>query len=248
MSLTVLSATFYKNMEPVVALKNSCSRFGLSLVAYGIGKKFPGFYKAKVVKLLEALRKVETEYVLFCDGSDTVILKDEKTIVATYEKIVNSTGGEIVFGSDMKCFPYPLLTSVFEDRGKGYKASVCDWKGKKRRWVFLNAGVFMSTKRYLVQCLTRLMAMYSNDSKAVAHPEDDQGWWCMAIARGLVEVGIDYSVELSAMTKYTPDSWYSLSKGKCVQKPMNTEPCVLHFVGSKPMHRRMKGFLERMGL
>ena len=246
MNLTVLSATFYKNESLFAPMKDSCERMGLPLVMYGLGEGFPGFYEGKVVRLLEALRGVDTEYVLFCDARDTVILRDEKAIVDAYKSAAKSTGSKIVFCADRKCFPYPELSGVFEKIGEGHTASTCLWKGANVRRVFLNAGVFMSTRKYLVKCLNRLMSMYAPEQ--TDFPEDDQGWWCRAVAQGLVDISIDYKCELVAMTTYTPDSWYSLSNGKCAFTPTKTKPCVLHFAGRKDTKRRMPVFLERMGL
>lgn len=248
MSVTVLSAAFYEKVSLFASVKDSCSRMGLNWVPYGLGQKFPGFYRAKVVNLLGALREVKTEHVLFCDGRDTVVLRDEKAILAAYKSVCQSSMGKIVFCADRKCFPYPELTSVFEERGEGHVASVCLWKGAKTRRVFLNAGVFMAETKYLRTCLKRLIVLYNRESDSVAKPKDDQGWWCMAVARGLVNVAIDYKCELVAMTTYTPDEWYGFSKWKCSFKPTHTEPCVLHFAGRKDTYKRMPRFLEGMGL
>ncbi len=247
MGVTVLSAVFYENESLFAAVKDSCSRMGLSLVSYGVGQKFPGFYVAKVVKLLNALLDVRTEHVLFCDGRDTIVVGDEQRILAAYKSVCRSSKGKIVFCADRKCFPYPELASVFEERGKGHEASVCLWKGIETRRVFLNAGVFMAETEYLRRCLGRLIDLYEQEAGSVAEPKDDQGWWCMAVARGLVKVAIDYKCELVAMTTYTPDAWYGLSKGKCAFRPTHTEPCVLHFAGRKDTKKRMPKFLERMG-
>ena len=247
MKLAVLSAAFYKNESLFASVKDSCERLGLPLVTYGIGQKFPGFYQAKIVSLLDALRKVDAEHILFCDARDSVVLRDEDAILKAYKRICKTTGGKIAFCADRKSFPYPELSEAFTKIGKGRVASECNWKGKKTRRVFLNAGVFMAETEYLRKCLTRLMKMYDNESGRVEHPQDDQGWWSMAVARGLVEVAIDYKCELAAMTTYTPDEWYSLSDGKCAFRPTHTEPCVLHFAGLKDTNKRMPRFLEGMG-
>lgn len=248
MGVTVLSAVFYKNESLFATLKDSCNRMGLESVLYGVGQRFPGFYRAKVVALLEAIRDVKTDHVLFCDGRDSLVLGDEQAILAAYKNVCKASKGKIVFCADRKCFPYPELASGFEERGEGHEASVCLWKGAATRRVFLNAGVFMAETGYLRKCLGRLMCLYEQEADSVAKPKDDQGWWCMAIDRGLVKVAIDYKCELVAMTTYTPDKWYGFRKGKCSFRPTHTEPCVLHFAGRKDTKRRMPRFLEGMGL
>ena len=233
MGVTVLSAAFYKDVSLFASVKGSCGRVDVPLVTYGAGQRFPGFYEGKIVSLLDALRKVDSEYVIFCDARDSVVLRDEEDMISAYKSVCRSTGGKIVFGADRKCFPYPELSGVFEKLGKGRYATECRWKGKDVRRVFLNAGVFMAPTAYLRTCLTRLIVLHDREMDNVASRNDDQGWWCMAVKRGLVKVAIDYKCELVAMTTYNPDDWYKLSAGKCVFTPTHTEPCVLHFAGRK---------------
>lgn len=238
--LTVITAAFYSDRSKIRYLEESCDANGLDLKAYGVGVEYKGYVDAKITELLRALVGVTTEYVMFCDGADSVVLAEEDEILEAY----NAVRGEkdLVFGADMKCFPYPDLSHLFKDNPDALE---CTWKGKKRRRIYMNAGVFMGKTEYVKKCLNKLYGMYVRQRLNVEHPEDDQGWWCMGLQNGRVDFAVDYKAELVMMTKYTPDSWYALTPGKC-RLPNGKTPCVMHFAGVKDTNKRMPDFYRRL--
>ena len=240
MSLTVLTAAFYDNRTKIRYLEESCDSNGLDLKVYGLGTEYKGYVDAKITELLRALVGVKTEYVMYCDGRDSVVLAEEDEIMQAYESVRD--GRDLVFGADEKCFPYPELACLFPDNPK---ALVNKWKRKDRRRIFMNAGVFMGKTSYVKSCLNKLYRHYQGNRQCVLHPEDDQGWWCMGLSRGDVDFAIDYEAELVMMTKYTPDSWYSLSPDRC-RLPNGKIPCVLHFAGVNDTNKRMPDFYRRL--
>lgn len=241
--LTVITAAFYSDRSKIRYLEESCEHNGLDLKVYGLGADYKGYVDAKITELLRALVGVNTEYVLYCDGRDSVVLAEEDEIIQTYEDVRD--GRDLVFGADQKCFPYPEMAYTFAERGKDAKALECDWKGQKRRRIYMNAGVFMGKTVYVKECLNKLYRLYQSQRYNAQYPEDDQGWWCRGFTRGDVDFSIDYQAELVMMTKYTPDSWYALTPGKCRLTNGKT-PCVLHFAGVTDTMKRMPDFYRRL--
>jgi len=244
MSLTVLTAAFYKNREKIQYLERSCEQSGLTLKVYGLGVEYKGYVDAKITELMRALVGVKTEHVLYCDGADSVVLAEEDEIIQAYEDI--REGKDLVFGADEKCFPYEGLAHVFENRAGNKKHLVNKWKRKDRHRIYMNAGVFMGKTAYVKQCLNKLYTLYQSSRQNVAHPEDDQGWWCLGLKKGDVNFAIDYQAELVMMTKYTPDSWYAVSPGRCRLTPNGKQPCVMHFAGVNDTNKRMPDFYRRL--
>jgi hypothetical protein len=241
--LTVITAAFYEDSSKIRYLQQSCEQNRLTLKVYGLGAPYNGHVDAKITELLRALVDVKTEYVMYCDGVDSVVLAEEDEILQAYEDVRD--GKDLVFGADMKCFPYEELAVVFKKRGRGAPALSHKWKGTTRHRIYMNAGVFMGKTEYVKKQLTKLYTLYQKSRHNVAHPEDDQGWWCLGLQKGLVDFAIDYKAELVIMTKYTPDSWYALTPGKC-RLTNGSTPCVMHFAGIHDTTKRMPDFYRRL--
>ena len=242
--LTVLTAAFYSDRSKIRLLEDTCERNGLTLKAYGLGVDYKGYVDAKITELLRALVNVKTEYVLYCDGRDSIVLAEEEEIMETYEDVRN--GDDLVFGADEKCFPHEGLGWAFERTAEGKPHLINKWKKKDRHRIYMNAGVFMGKTEYVKECLMSLWRFYQSKRSSSEFPEDDQGWWCRGFVSGDTPFAIDYEAELVMMTKYTPDSWYALTPGKCKLKPNGKTPCVMHFAGVNDTNKRMPDFYRRL--
>ena len=186
--LTVLTAAFYSDRSKIRLLEDTCERNGLTLKVYGLGVDYKGYVDAKITELLRALVNVKTEYVLYCDGRDSIVLAEEDEIMEAYENARGSR--DLVFGADEKCFPLPDLGYAFENRVGAQVYLVNKWKGKDRYRIYMNAGVFMGKTEHIKKCLNKLHTLYQKTRQNVAHPEDDQGWWCRGFASGDVDFAI----------------------------------------------------------
>ena len=70
--LTILAPAYYSDWSKVKYLKESAEHYSIPVHWYGFGKPYTGWYNIQIIDLLEELKSINTEYVLYTDASDAM--------------------------------------------------------------------------------------------------------------------------------------------------------------------------------
>ena len=167
--LLVVTACFWEDTSPIIRLEESCKKFDIPLRVFGVGGGFKDYTQMKTEGLLEFLPTIiaDYEYIMYTDGFDSWLLKDEKEIIKRFEKF----DSDIVIASNYDCYPNRDLAKMFpsSDSGSDY---VC-------------AGQIMGKAEELLKCIKVIARKFS-------HIRSDQGAWALAFVEGLADISIDY--------------------------------------------------------
>lgn len=130
-------------------LRDSCARFGYTLGGYGFGTPWPGYSEGKIVRAIPYLESRHEEFVLFADGSDTVLVRDPKDLLAEAD---NRT---VLISAEKDCFPLQHLAPKFHQSDSGYN--------------YPNAGGYVGRREIVLLVLKVLAKFYG-------HGEDQARW------------------------------------------------------------------------
>lgn len=226
-TLRVLSACYYPDSKPAHMLVSTCKRFGIPVTLYGVGSTYCGYADAKIHGLAQAIKSVVEPYTLYADCLDSLVIAGSRAIVKAYESAANSRA--LLFSPDMKCFPLYDLKPHFQNLARKY--------GKGSPYQYLCAGVFMAPTRMLRSALKILLERQEElaDGRNMTRKQrdDDQGWWSLAAAQGMLPVQIDYQGNVCVSFKHTRLNEYEIKPGEVTIKATGGKPKVLHFNGPR---------------
>lgn len=207
--LTVASACFYDNELPAQRLIHSCEKFNLNLSLYGIKQFGDNWRNMKVVKLLEHLESIESEYVLYTDASDSWMLFDEETIIKKFKK----HEADILISGERNVYP-----EISREYPKSYTSIR-----------YLCAGSFMG-KTECVKYALKLLLKYPEDS-------NDQLLWHHLFLDEKMNIKIDYTASVFlSMCGIDLDAISIVSHANnppVILLETDEYPCVIHFNGGK---------------
>lgn len=202
-NLTIVSACFYENAEPAEKLVISCDKLGLNLSLYGIGEEWGNWRNIKVVKLLEYLENITSEYVLYTDASDSWMLSPENVIIEKFLK----HDAKILVSGERSMFPF------FE----------CDYPKGTSTMRYICAGSFMGRTEDVKKLLSLLLE-YGDDG-------NDQYLWHKLFLDNRFDIHINYSTDVFlTMANVSLDE---LTNRHLIFKETWHTPCVIHFNGGK---------------
>lgn len=124
--------------EVLWPLARSAQRFGHLLSVTGVGTCYEGHTKVKITRLLDYIKQGTSEYVLFADGRDTLILADEEEIIETFKQF----DSDFVISMESGCWP------IFDASWRTSFPEMTDG----RNWP--NAGGWMGTRKGVIRVLT----------------------------------------------------------------------------------------------
>lgn len=239
-NLTIVSACFYDDETPAFRLIESCKHFGLNLSLYGIKEFGNNWRNMKVVKLLEHLETITTEYMLYTDAGDSWMYADEKLILRGFNRYHKC---DILIGGERSMYPvfdcdYPKASA--SDFGFGPNNLHTDLKPTTMR--FACAGGFMGKTTKVKKALKRLLELSPD--------ENDQLLWHLLFLSKEMRVKIDYSstvflnmanVELCEIYQFIPikrvikeNILKAQTNGPFLgQHKFENISCIIHFNGGK---------------
>ncbi len=71
--ITILAPAYYTSWTKVKYLKESAALLQTPIHWYGFGKPYTGWYNVQIIDLLEELKAIDTDYILYTDSSDAIL-------------------------------------------------------------------------------------------------------------------------------------------------------------------------------
>jgi hypothetical protein len=135
-NLTVLTCN--NGHEAMGMLERSCARWGLPYAVCGQGRDPWINSKDKPEAIIEALDGIETDYVLYADSRDAIVVADLNTVVGTFRD--QFAGCSLLMGADRINWPNVKEFKIFEESLPG-----ADNEGK---FTYLNGGVWIGEREF----------------------------------------------------------------------------------------------------
>lgn len=223
---------FYSNLTKedmnYVECLRFCSRNGEDhnrLKEYGDISLYSKFWYFKIVKVLEFLKTIDCEIVLFMDALDTNIIAPLKEIENIYNKDFKA---EIVFGAEKDLWPVTKYADL-------YKQTNSD--------LYLNSGTYIGKREYIIKKLEEIV------EEGIQNLSDDQGAWSWAYLTD-DKIVIDDEMKLFFTTHKNKKETYAgiVKPNSCIihdNGPVSTETEKLNplYEGMAPMPERTRGTL-----
>lgn len=73
MNYTILAPAFYNDWNKVRYLKKSAERWNVPITFYGFDEVYKGWHNIQIERLIDEVKKVNTEWVLYTDASDALV-------------------------------------------------------------------------------------------------------------------------------------------------------------------------------
>lgn len=219
--MKVVIAKFADQTNQTRYLETSCNRLGIDYVTYGVGERWYNWYEAKVTNHIPFLKSIDDDIILFSDGFDTLMLRNEAAIMGAYE----SFGSDIVIAANRSPMPTPHLKDEF-------KATTS--------FKYVCAGQYMGKRKAIINALEHHV-----DKNCVKG--SDQSGWANTYLSGKVDMLIDTRCQLFlTMVKVYLDELTKTEEGYKLEET-GTFPCAIHFGGPKggsPNGLQMKKFYK----
>lgn len=74
--ITVLAPDFYTSHHNTRYLRTSAASLNVPITFYGTGEPYRGWLDVQIHRLLDEIKKVNTDYVLYTDSSDAIFIRD----------------------------------------------------------------------------------------------------------------------------------------------------------------------------
>jgi len=217
--------------EVLWPLAESAQWFGCLLSVMGVGTAYNNHASAKLWRLLEYVKGLETDYILFTDGKDSVLVGDTNEILRKFKEF----GTDFVISMERGCWP------VFHD---GWHDA---FPRMEDGWNFPNAGGWIGTKAGVIRVLTAACELQRNlvagEHRGIDAPwdelltplhKDDQALLQLLYLEGVivgdVRCRIFTNVAL-ADRRLTGNAEYSFLNGRLRLNSTGEWPTVVHFSG-----------------
>ena len=167
--------------ESLGLLEESAKRLGVSVRVFGQNRKewTNAIDKPQVIR--EALAEVDTEFTLYSDSRDCILLDSPQKARTQYEK--HFPGKQLVFGADIVNWPPVLAFQRYEKKLAGSEVG---------RYRFLNGGCWMGRTAF---CRTFFDQVAEAEPVPEA-PDSEQGLLKGLLPEFSEEVALDYGTEL----------------------------------------------------
>lgn len=220
--LTIVSAAFYDNEDPAWRLALSCQQMALPLSIYGIKEFGENWRNMKVLKLLEHLENIDTEYMLYTDSADSWMLANEEQIMSKFKGMQT----DILVSGERSMYPF------FD----------CDYPKAPTTLRYICAGGFMGRTKSVKKLLKELLK-YGDDG-------NDQFLWHKLFLDARFDIKIDHlasvflamgsvsmdEIKIAIAIEDKPpklNEEYQFGPPYIEFKETKNWPCVIHFNGGK---------------
>jgi hypothetical protein len=177
-NLTLLTCN--NGHEAMGLFETSVARLGLECVVAGHGIVPWLNSRDKPRTILDALQRIDTEFVLYADSRDAVLLRHPSEAV---EQFAAMDGCELLFGGDRINWPALPRFRAFEMNLPGARAS---------EFRYLNGGAWLGRTQYCRRFFEQVVAM-----PVIAEaPESEQGLLKALLPSTVPQVRMDYRCEI----------------------------------------------------
>lgn len=161
--------------------ESSAERLGQTVMVAGKGRSEWSNAVDKPAVILEVIRDVDSEYVLYSDSRDCLLLRPVSDALLLYQEFFGEK--ELVFGADIVNWPP-------ERRFQRYEMDLAE--GTSSRYRFLNGGCWMGRTEFCRKFFERA-ARVAPSPKA---PDSEQGLLKALLPEFPSEVALDYRARL----------------------------------------------------
>lgn len=211
-------------------LVESCKALNLNLHLYGQNEPWSGLIEGKVNRLFREIEKLDTEYVLITDSSDSFIIGHENDILDRYFK----AGAPVLISAEKSCWPQSALAQYFPE-------AVSPWR-------FLNSGGYIGRKDNIVSLLHFMGTMPIDNSTYRSRDwEVDQFRFSLVYLDSQDSIKLDTKCELfqtmGDITYFTDGEYRDGRFKNLIHK---TYPIVIHFNGHSDGMKDSFGYLSNI--
>jgi len=187
-------------------LRDSCAHFGIDLQTYGEGP-WPGYIEGKITRAIPFLEGRTEKYVLFCDASDVLMVRNPTDLVGQFL----SFNRPLVISAERDCFPLRDLAPKFPPADSGYS--------------FPNAGGYIGERDAVIGVLEYMAKTYDDG--------EDQARWLRLAVESPSSIAIDsWCAIFQTMSGGAGGDVYFDQVG-CYNTRTRTYPYFLHFNGRR---------------
>ena len=171
--------------------ERGCRHWGVPVVKLG-GQIERGNWKNrfKIDLLRDYVAIANTEYTVFCDNSDVLLVGDIQDIVARFEKL----DCEMLFGAEQGMYPKEL--KVMRQQEKISR--------KMSKWEFLNSGLWMARTAFLPELLANLERPEIQRHERL--PDDDQYLFAQVYVALFPRIKLDFNCSIFQNINVKKDS------------------------------------------
>lgn len=162
--LLVFTPLFDFDGAKIHYLNDSCARCGVALQTYGSGP-WPGYIGGKISAAIPFLESRQEPYVLFCDASDVLMVRDVAGLLETFRSFKKP----LVISGERDCFPLTELASRFPAADSGYS--------------YPNAGGYIGERDAVILALQTMDRTFEDG--------EDQARWIRLVADNPSSIAID---------------------------------------------------------
>ena len=222
-TLTIISPCFYEDTSSCSLFIQSCERFHLNYYLYGLGESWPWLYEAKVVRLMQEIEHINSEFILVNDADDAFFVADENEIMSKYEK----SQAKIFVSADRQQeegdSKWPQ--SYFRDN---YPSSSTPWR-------YCNSGGYLGKKDNILDLLY-MMDNVKNPFTIYRSKDwnNDQFRMSLVFLQGYEGLVVDTQCNLFQTMGCIDKDEISIIDDRIYNKVTNTKPSVIHFNGNAP--------------
>ena len=181
-------------------------------------------YHSKMIRMHEALNKINSEYVIVLDGFDLILNKELDE--GLFDEFSENEELSFLFGAEANCFPYPQYKDLFDEQA--------DVDAKLK---YLNGGVIIAKREAYLDALTEYLNPDKHNQAEFLRNSDQVMYTLMyknSIEQGDNKVKIDtqgrVSVQMFMLERFID---YSVMPNKqLVFLETGTIPYFVHFNGS----------------
>ena len=225
MKTTVCKACAYPDQKPIWPAISSCARHHVKFHAFGIGQTYKGFVHTKVTRLLGFLKSVKTTHVLYFDGTDILWVHGLREIEASYRRITEAQGKQMLLGSEWILYPFCQGRPFWAERARA--------AGAKGPFIYQCPGLIMGETSAVREALLRIEARHLGDSARKKDDArlwtDDMTYWQLCVEEGSVDPAIDYECEMAMVFGKLKPGMYRIDGKEVVCCATGRRPHMLHF-------------------
>lgn len=233
-SLAVVTVACYpvaEAAEILWPLAESAQNSGHRLSVLGVGTEYRSHVNAKIRRLLDHVRHLDTSHILFTDAKDTLILGQAGEILAEFDRF----GTDFLISMERACFP------IHDRRWRNLFAGQVD----HRNWP--NSGGWIGTKSGAIRVLEKALALQqeliagrpsglANCWRHLLLPmhHDDQAMLQMLYLDGMIKGDVECRIFTNfgtADARIEGNQDYLIKDGRVHLKSTGATPSVLHFSG-----------------
>lgn len=210
-------ALFGGDLQPCHYLLNSAKHFGIEVFPYAIPNWiYDGWFTIKIRHMLEALKLVDSEHVLYTDGRDAFFTGPMDEILDKYKSM----------GS-----PPLLISAAIKPFNSGWQEHWDDkfyayYPDTGTPYRFPNNGGYIAERAYIIDIFER-MSLYEDKWGS-----DDAITWHEARLEGWPQYEIDSSCKIFQTCDdgaALPD--LEVRNGRLYNKTTDSHPCIFHYNG-----------------